>query len=255
MSKIPNAHDFFNLASKQPNNKASSRSYNKAALLYLKMNDYDRSGLSYELSADKLLEYDNRYLAAENYIKSSEQYMRVDVDKAISVLSKAADIYVKGRYFRLAAKNYESLGNINNKHNRYLEAIDAYEKAHKHYTNSDMKNNSINCLRLLSDMMIKNEDYGKALLVLEKIYIKIPSVKIFFDIGIIRLHINGVEDTYLKSKTHHLLTRENIFLNDLIVLIKKKNLIGCRRLIMDQNSLSGLNKWQYNLLMDMINNI
>jgi len=231
----------------------SIRLYIKAATEYSLVNQKYKSGLAYQKAAEIFFNSDLKYQAAINYIKASTQYNGVDNSRAICSLTLAINLLTITKHLRLATTNLELLGTLNIKEHKLLEAINCYEQAYKNYKTLRMEKESFVCFRKISNIMIQNEDYERALLHLKKK--DCQNIKIFFDIAILLFYINGSISCFefLSSKNNLMLTKEYFLLNDLIIAfdnndkIKFQNLINVRKNI--------LLKWHSELLIKISESI
>ena len=233
----------------------SIKYYIKAASEYSLSNQKTNSALSYQLGADSCFNNKLYYQSALNYIKASDQYNDIDNDKSIITLRLAVNLLVITKRFKLAAINFEALGILNIKTERFLEAIDSYEEAYKNYKRSNMNKEALKCLRKMSTIMIENEEYEKAIVHLEKIDTK--SKDIFLDIGILRLYINDITicSEFLTKHDKFMLSKEHFLLNDLIIAINENNKMEFCKLFVDYNEIFPFQKWQINLLINVLERI
>lgn len=225
----------------------SIKFYIKAASEYSLSNQKYKSGLSYQSAAYVFFTSDLKYQAALNYIKASNEYNNVDNDKSLSVLTLACNLLNITKHFKLAATNLESLGILNIKEKRFLEAIDSYEKAIRNYKYLRLNKEVYKCFRKIATIMIHNEDYERAIVYLEKKEGK--NNETFLDIGILRLYVNDITffREYLIKHSFFMLTKEYFLLNDLLTAFDEKDLTKFQKLII--NHKKSLLKWQYNLLL------
>jgi tetratricopeptide (TPR) repeat protein len=229
----------------------SIKFYVKAALEYSLSGQKHNSGLSYQLAADVFKNHNLKYQAALNYIKATNQYN--NIDNAIVTLTTAINLLNSTKHFKLAANNLELLASLNIKGKRFLEAINAYEKAYKNYVYLNMNKEASKCFRKISTIMIQNEDYERAIVHLQKL----DSKETFFDLGILKLYINKttVCTEFLIKQHEFMLTKEYFLLNDLIIALDQKNKIKFKKLIIDYNDIFPLQKWHFNLLINILRKI
>ncbi len=118
-----------------------------------------------------------------------------------------------------------------------------------------MKKEAVKCLHKISNIMIQNEDYEKAILHLEKIDTK--NNDIFLDIGILRLYVNDTTDCteFLMKQNKFMLTKEYFLLNDLIIAFDQNNKGKFRKLLINYNDIFPFQKWQFNLLISILGRI
>ena len=229
--------------------------YIKAGIEYSISNENYKAALSFQFGAEELLSNNLKHQAALNYIKASTHYDGIDNSKAISTLTTALKLLNNSKNNKLIAINLEALALLNHKGNQFLEAIKSYERASKNYTSINMSREALRCKHNISTIMIENEEYEKAIIHLEKIEYK--NKNIFFDIGILRLYINDTTacTEYLMRQTKFMLTREYFLLNDLIIAVDVKNKSKFRKLLIDHNAIFPFQKWQFNLLIIILERI
>ena len=229
--------------------------YIKAALEYSSSNERYKSGLAYQLGAEVLFAHKLNYEAAINYIKAAKQYDNIDNNKSIITLTLAINLLIITRRFEMVATSYKILGLLNIKEKRFLEAIDAYDKASKNYKKLGMNKEELTCKHKMCTIMIQNEDYEKALVNLEKIEPK--NKEIFFDIGILRLYINNTSacTKFLVKQDQFMLTKEYFLLNDLIIALDLNNNKKFSKLLIDYNFVFPFEKWQFSILINILERI
>lgn len=228
----------------------SIRFYIKAASEYSLSNQKDKAGLSFERSGDIFLKSNLKYQAALNYIKASDQYH--DIDRAIAILTVSVNLLKSTKHIKLLAINLDKLALLNRREKRFLEAIKYYEKAHKNYKYLNMHEEAFRSFLRISNIMIQNGEYGKAIVHLEKL--DQPNKDVFFDIGILRLFINDttVCTEFLMKQDTFILTREYFLLNDLIIALNENNKSKFRKLLVDYHEVFSLQRWQFNLLISVL---
>lgn len=221
--------------------------YIKAATEYSLNNQKIKSGLSYQTAAYVFIQNNLKHQAALNYIKAANQYTDIDNSKAIYNLTVATNLLNITKHFRLVAINFETLGILNIKEKRFLEAIDCYQKAYKNYKSLNMNKEAYKCFRKISIIMIQNEDYEKAIVHLRKK--ENENKDIFFDIGLLRLYTNDIEfyREFLTKQHSFILTKEYFLLNDLLVAFDEKDITKFQKLLI--NNKNFLLRYQFNLLL------
>jgi len=231
---------------------AAVRLYVKASYEYTLSNQNDKAGLSYECSADIFLNSNLKYQAALNYIKASDHYHIIDNVKAIATLTTAVNLLKNTKHIKLTAINLDRLASLNRKEKRFLEAIKLYEKAYRNYKYLNMHEEAFRSFLRISNIMIQNEEYGKAIVHLEKL--DQPNKDVFFDIGILRLYVNDttVCTEFLMRQDTFMLTREYFLLNELIVALNENNKNKFRKLLIDYHEVFSLQRWQFNLLVSVL---
>lgn len=247
-------NEYFQMASNTKGTE-SIKLYIKAASEYSLSNQKCKAGLSYQLGAGIFYENNFNYQAALNYIKASNQYNGIENNRSIACLTIATNLLNITKHFKLAATNLEVLGLLNIKEKRFVEAIDSYEKASKNYKRLNMNKEAFKCLHKISTIMIQNEDYEKAIIYLEKMNSK--NEDIFFDIGVLRLYINDTTacSEFLKQQNKFMLTKKYFLLTDLIIAFDQNNKSKFRKLLIDHNNIFPLQKWQFDLLINVLEKI
>lgn len=225
----------------------SIKFYVKAASEYSLSNQKYNVGLSYQSAAHVFLNNGLKYQAALNYIKASNAYENIDNNNSIYNLTLACNLLNITKHFKLAANNFDLLGLLNTKEKKYLEAINAYEKAYKNYKYLNMRKEAFKSFRKISIIMIHNEEYEKTIVYLEKKDYK--NKEIFFDIGILRLYVNDISllRKFLINNDHFMLTKEYFLLHDLLIVFDNNNKLKFNKIVIDNKN--SLLKWQYNLLL------
>lgn len=246
--------DKFYFAAQEHQGYSAAQLYIKAAKKYSSTNKL-KAGLCYELAGNIYAFDRHKREAATNYIKSFSMIRGLDNVRAIILLKKGIQYQIDSKKNSMAAKNFSVLAVLYYKEQRYIEAIDAFENSFKLYIKMNMFEDAFECVNLMTNIMIEQEEYERALLHLERKSFNHSCKEMFFDIAILRLFSLGSEDLrhYLFKSDVFVLTNEYCFLRNLLISFENDDKIIFQQHIFAYKNLYSLKTWQFDLLIKVKN--
>lgn len=233
---------------------SNSKKYNQFAICSLKENNNNLAGYYYRLSAIELEKINNKYFAAEQYVKSYHQYKNIDIDISIEVLSKAVKLFLDRKFYFLAAKNLELLSILFFKKDLVIEAINNLQHAKRCYIYLSMENKAVNCMTNISLLLIKNNEYEKALLQFIKNFEIRNTPSTYLNIGILKLYLNYDDTVAFFRKYNQLSYKDyNIILLKLAISVKNNNKKAFIKII--NNNEPSFFDWQIEILLKIYNKL
>lgn len=123
-----------------------------------------------ELSARNKSQLD----AATNYVDASTAYRKVDPDRAITCLTRAADIYIEMGRFTIAAKHHLTIAEIYEKDlSKDVEACKHYEQAADFYKGEESNSSARKCMLKVAHFYAAADQFEKAAGIFEEVFIKL----------------------------------------------------------------------------------
>ena len=166
--------------------------YRKAGNHFKMAKNWSSAGYAFAQSAKyREIPYDS----STDNVEAANCYKKVEPEKAIQCLSKAAEIQIGNGKYQLAAKYHEEMGKIFEGWKRIEEAIQHYEMAGE-YFRSELKNAAGNrCYLKAAELAATIDEFDKA-------------IKIYEDIAPRALESNllkySAEDHYFRAALCHL---------------------------------------------------
>lgn len=241
--------------------KDVAQKYVTAAEHYLKDQNYDLAGFSYEKAHDNYLHYGNEALAADVAVKAVNAYKELPntLEKCEKLLITAFKYYVKHDQFKAADQSIllatlytdsvTDKDNYNTANDKYIRAIQLYEEAWSFYKKGPLSEaiKGFTALKSASAIAIKNHQYTKALTLLETLDKDKRCVfahGLIVDTAIIKLYISGINECREWFFIEHTALPNNPF-SSLIVNYNQGNRDGFLRIAQQYTS------WQKKLLLEV----
>ena len=232
--------------------------YIMAATKYSLIKNYDKAGKTFAEAALLYLDTKHgKYLAAVNYTKSADNYLKVNKHQAKIYLEKSIKLYLDEGKFSTAAKNSEMLAEIYLEDKYFSDAAAAYECAHDYSEIDKSLNLATSCLVKAAYILIGNEDYDRSIINLEKsaaYYAKTTNDfrcrPLYFDISIIKMFLGDiVECKSILAKYQHSDSNEYKMLDAAINAMEIFDPTSFSQAITDYDSCQRLKPWQSKLLL------
>lgn len=119
--------------------------------------------------------------AATNYVDASTAYRKIDPDRAITCLTRAAEIYIEMGRFTIAAKHHLSIAEIYEKDlSKEADACRHYEQAADFYKGEESKSSARKCLLKVAEICATSDQFEKAARIFEDVCLIISPLPVLY---------------------------------------------------------------------------
>ena len=248
------------------NNSNLPQDYIKAGNKFILEDRYDLAAVAFQRAGEILISssFNKNYLAANNFVKSAENFIKVgNYNLSYQLLLTAINIYLEDGKFATAAKQLSNLGDLYYQNKDLPLAIDSYEKSCKWFCYENSKSTGYSILYKVAELYIENKEYSKAIKFLIQIkeyyesnkLTKFKCKQLFLEILIIKLYINDDYLNFFITQEKHFSTREYKLIEGLINSLSNNDKELFRESVCDFNEIQPLNSWQSQMINEIETNI
>ncbi|VDL18722.1 unnamed protein product [Hymenolepis diminuta] len=142
--------------------------YERAANCFKMAHKWQDAGDAFVQAAELSAHNKSHLDAATNYVDASTAYRKIDPDRAITCLTRAAEIYIEMGRFTIAAKHHFSIAEIYEKDlSKEADACRHYEQAADFYKGEESKSSARKCLLKVAEICATSDQFEKAARIFE----------------------------------------------------------------------------------------
>lgn len=237
--------------------------YQRAANLYKMSKCWTPAGDAFFEAASLNLRSGARHDAATNYVDAANCYKKSDVQKAVSGLLKAIEIYTDMGRFTMAAKHHQTIAEIYETDNLDLDkAVQHYEQAADYFRGEESNSSANKCLLKVAQYAAQLENYEKAITIYEQVassalessLLKYSAKEYLFRAALCHLCVDVLNaqhalERYIQMYPAFQDSREYKLVKTLIEHIEEQNLDGFTDAVKDYDSISRLDQWYTTILL------
>lgn len=237
--------------------------YVRAANMFKMAKKWTLAANAFCEAAQLHLKSGSRHDAATAYVDAGNCYKKVDANEAISVLSKAVEIYTDMGRFTIAAKHHITIAEIYETDAVDIQkAIQHYEQAADYFKGEESNSSANKCLLKVAQYAAQLEQYDKAIEIYERVgqsslessLLKYSAKEHFFRAALCHLcvdHLNAQHSIQKYEEMYPAFTdsREHKLLKTLMQHVEEQNVDGFTDAVKEYDSISRLDQWYTTILL------
>ncbi|VDN99179.1 unnamed protein product [Rodentolepis nana] len=142
--------------------------YERAANCFKMAHKWQDAGDAFMKAAELSANSKSHLDAATNCVDASTAYRKIDPDRAIACLTRAAEIYIEMGRFTIAAKHHMTIAEIYEKDlSNEAEACKHYEQAADFYKGEESNSSARKCLLKVAEICATSDQFEKAARIFE----------------------------------------------------------------------------------------
>ncbi|CAH0562040.1 unnamed protein product [Brassicogethes aeneus] len=237
--------------------------YQRGANLFKMAKNWDSAGSAFCEAASLHLRSGSRHDAATNFVDAANCYKKSDINKAVTNLLKAIEIYTDMGRFTMAAKHHQTIAEMYETDAVDLErAVQHYEQAADYFRGEESNSYANKCLLKVAQYAAQLENYEKAIQIyqdvaasaLESSLLKYSVKEYYFRAALCHLCVDVLNAQHALERYNQTYpafqdSREFKLLKTLIEHIEEQSVDGFTDAVKDYDSISRLDQWYTTILL------